>query len=543
MLFRLYKLSDSQLLIVEKELIREKKRRELIKNFNKKDLLNIEQQTNKNINEINIIINEETKLMLYNKFINLSKDNQDIYLTSLILHQKKNKNNIINTKWLIHRDTIKKYLKIGSDRLTNIANNVFFNKNIIYRIHGNTNKKPINKLFQDEIDGIRKFVLNLEFEWWPEELQGKEYCKVLSEETTWNNLYTKYITYKVNIEKFLSKNVISLNTFKKYFNIKCPDIILKTSKFDVCNKCIYLKNLIRNKKNTSKLDEYKKELYDHIKDAQFRRIQYQTDCKNKNVLCISFDFKQAIQIPTLVHQANMLYFSRKFNIYCFNIVHETKGEHNIRLYGENKSNKSIDEILTMIDTFIEQYKNKNLDLIFYADNCAGQNKNKYIVGYLQKLVNNDNFKIIKYKFLVSGHTHFSPDRAFGWFEKAVKNMDILSNDCIKKCFFKGCNTDSLKSVEFIDKFKNFKDYTDNNGIKHISEASEIMFIKGYYFLITNMKKFDETQKNYIKYKNEKVLIEEKEINIILSPSKLDDLKKLEVIINPNHIDDFRKTYL
>ena len=44
--------------------------------------------------------------------------------------------------------------------------------------------------------------------------------------------------------------------------------------------------------------------------------------------------------------------------------------------------------------------------------------------------------------------------------KVTKNMDIMSNECIKQCFLKGCNTNHLKSVEFIDNFKNFKDYVE-----------------------------------------------------------------------------------
>ena len=337
--------TNEQLLEIKKDLLRvlkKRKKEENINTVNKKKIPLIENNNEvfkKDDHSTNIIINEETKLMELIKFKNLKKDNQDIYLSSLILSQTKNNNNIIKTKWLISRDSIIKNLKVSPVRLKHISDNIFLNKNIKKRIHGNINKDSNNKLNKDDICDIRTFVLNLEFEWWPEELQGKEYCKVLSNELTWKDLYNKYVIYKCKKDNITVDKIIVMDTFKKYFKEKCPDVILKSSKFDVCNKCICYKNLIRNIKNIQQLDNHKRELFEHLRDAQFRRQQYSFDCKNKNVICISFDFKQAIQIPTLVHQANMLYFSRKFNIHCFNIVNETKEEHNIHLYGENKSNK------------------------------------------------------------------------------------------------------------------------------------------------------------------------------------------------------------
>ena len=213
MFSHLDKLSDNELLKVEKEIKQEKKRRQI----NKKNLTNelkiINIENNNKINDINIITNKETKLMEYCKFINLTKINQDIYLSCLILNQSKTKNNKIKTIWAIKRDLIKKYLKVGSSRLNIISKNIFIKKNITNRIHGNTNKISNNKLLECDINDIRSFILNLEFEWWPEELKGKEYCKVLSDEVTWNDLYLKYVNYKCKKENIKGDQVMIIDTF------------------------------------------------------------------------------------------------------------------------------------------------------------------------------------------------------------------------------------------------------------------------------------------------------------------------------------------
>jgi hypothetical protein len=299
------------------------------------------------------ILNPNTKLLQIENFESYDKKTQDSYLKSLIISQKSNDNkkgsNNISTKWIQPRDTICKSLRVGPGRLHKIALNVFKNGFDKTRVHGNVGKIPHNKLTSEEQKEIRDFVLSLEFEWWPEELKGKEYCKVLSVESSITDVYNKFVEYKCTKDEINVDDVICKNTFVIWFDITCPDVLVKSNKVDVCNFCLKYKSLIRSEKTQTLLDKYKKDLTDHIKESQFRRITYKNDINTSSllnedkILVISFDFKQSIAVPTLQHQANLLYFKRKFNVNCFNLVNETKGEHNIFCYGETSGDKTADE--------------------------------------------------------------------------------------------------------------------------------------------------------------------------------------------------------
>lgn len=71
------------------------------------------------------------------------------------------------------------------------------------------------------------------------------------------------------------------------------------------------------------------------------------------------------------------------------------------------------------------YNNVTENLVLFADNCTGQNKNNELLHYLLWRVMRKMNKSIKLNFLLTGHTKFSPDRNFGIvkskFSKSIVN--------------------------------------------------------------------------------------------------------------------------
>ncbi len=61
--------------------------------------------------------------------------------------------------------------------------------------------------------------------------------------------------------------------------------------------------------------------------------------------------------------------------------------------------------------------------IWWADNCAGQNKNHCVIWYFQDLIRRRVYSRIDYKFLVVGHTYGPADRYFGVIEKHVRKIE------------------------------------------------------------------------------------------------------------------------
>ena len=76
------------------------------------------------------------------------------------------------------------------------------------------------------------------------------------------------------------------------------------------------------------------------------------------------------------------------------------------------------------------------ELHLHADNCSGQNKNRFVMQYLAWRVLVGFNDRITLSFLVVGHIKFSPDWCFGLFKQAYRRAEI------------GCLEDIVKVVEF-----------------------------------------------------------------------------------------------
>ena len=87
------------------------------------------------------------------------------------------------------------------------------------------------------------------------------------------------------------------------------------------------------------------------------------------------------------------------------------------------------------------------------DNCARENKNKYVMAYLSYLIKCNIFDNIEMNFLPVGHTHIDIDAMFGNFHTLFKNKNVFTiyqYHEILKDYFK----DKLKLIQNIDRLPN-----------------------------------------------------------------------------------------
>ena len=82
------------------------------------------------------------------------------------------------------------------------------------------------------------------------------------------------------------------------------------------------------------------------------------------------------------------------------------------------SGKGSNMVISLLHHFFEHYGlgKKRVDL--HCDNCAGQNKNRYVIAYFLWRVMSGLHEV-KLNFKSSGHTKFAPDlyrqkRSFDW---------------------------------------------------------------------------------------------------------------------------------
>ena len=92
--------------------------------------------------------------------------------------------------------------------------------------------------------------------------------------------------------------------------------------------------------------------------------------------------------------------------------------------------KGANSIISMLHHFFYQHGFGETTAHLHADNCSGQNKNRYMMSYLMWRVLTGLHKEITISFLPVGHTKFAPDWCFGLFKQRFRRMKINTLDDI-----------------------------------------------------------------------------------------------------------------
>lgn len=220
-----------------------------------------------------------------------------------------------------------------------------------------------------------------------------------------------------------------------------------TPKKDRCEFCVAYENSdLENKV------ELKKKYDEHLVEKNLSREEKKKDKEalkiNKNLIVAVYDLQAVLQVPR--GDVSVFYYKSKLNNMNFTIsklTAENSGgkrnqsktsysnnnelivNHSITecyFWHEGEGNRGADEIGSCLLKFIEKELNSHtgnepIDLVFYSDNCCGQNKNKYIVGvYMFAVMKYDKLNSIAHKFLIAGHTQNEGDSVHSVIEKQIK---------------------------------------------------------------------------------------------------------------------------
>ena len=78
----------------------------------------------------------------------------------------------------------------------------------------------------------------------------------------------------------------------------------------------------------------------------------------------------------------------------------------------------------MLHHFLAHHGLGETSVHLHADNCTGQNKNRYLMCYLMWRILTGLHTEVKISFLPVGHTKFSPDWCFGLFKRRYRKTKI-----------------------------------------------------------------------------------------------------------------------
>jgi hypothetical protein len=164
------------------------------------------------------------------------------------------------------------------------------------------------------------------------------------------------------------------------------------------------------------------------------------------------------------------------------------------------------------------------------------------------------FKSVRIKYLVSGHSHFLPDKAFSWISNKQKNYELSTIKCVEK-MIKTIETKST-TVKIVNEIFNMKDYISNiyNDFPGILDFSEILITEQNIFgcknsLPNSKEKFDLF--DYQILYNQKIFLSKNAFLNICAPieklpekeiteKKKQSLLSVKRFLKPNVIEEYEK---
>lgn len=199
--------------------------------------------------------------------------------------------------------------------------------------------------------------------------------------------------------------------FEEEFNIA-----FYVPKKDQCELCLQFKNRTEEEK-VSLIEKYES----HIKEKDLSRKEKEHDI-NSGAEVIVFDLQAVLPCP--VGDASSFFYVSKLNVLNFTL-YDIKSHHGTCfLWHEAEAQRGANEIGTCIYKYLENISDLNregdLDIIFFSDNCAGQNKNRFLIALYLYAVFNLNITSITHKYFITGHSQNEGDSMHATIEKAVK---------------------------------------------------------------------------------------------------------------------------
>lgn len=218
----------------------------------------------------------------------------------------------------------------------------------------------------------------------------------------------------------------------------------------------------------------------HLTKAYNERLDFKTNIirtrQNENIdnaVQLTIDFAEKILIPTFVDQPKKLYFITGLKIDLFGIANNTLGTQKnfVLTEGHWPADKSINSIGSMLLYYINSFHQNKQYIDIMADNCGGQNKNRFMMQFLSYLcIISDSIKEIHLRFLIAGHTKNFADSCFGMCKRSLKHENVLDPADVVKCYSNSAKCNEVVTTDKV-KWYNFKEFLDQfyeGAIKDIS---------------------------------------------------------------------------
>lgn len=212
-------------------------------------------------------------------------------------------------------------------------------------------------------------------------------------------------------------------TFYKIFTGEFNISFFKPKK-DCCDLCESYKNATGAQKQALEV-----KYQNHLKEKDLSRKEKKKDRSDlqSNKVVAVFDLQAVLQCPQ--GSTGSFYYLSKLNCLNLTVTVLTNDQSKVAykdvhsyFWTEVDACRGAVDIGSCIWEFLKMTNSDGepKEIVFYSDNCTGQNKNKYITSMYMFAVQNLNIKSITHKFLIRGHTQNEADSVHSLIEKEVK---------------------------------------------------------------------------------------------------------------------------
>ena len=172
--------------------------------------------------------------------------------------------------------------------------------------------------------------------------------------------------------------------------------------------------------------------------------------------------------------------------------------------------KGANTIISMLHHFFECHGYGESKVHLHADNCTGQNKNRFMMFYLMRRVLVGLHKEITVSFLLVGHTKFSTDWCFGLFKQLYRKTKVGNINDIAEVVKRSATVnhpqligeyDGTTHVKIYDWSSFFDSHTIQTSLKGISKMQHFRFTAdhpGYVFVKNSSDAKTETKIKLLK---------------------------------------------
>ncbi|GBN49994.1 hypothetical protein AVEN_136312-1 [Araneus ventricosus] len=206
-----------------------------------------------------------------------------------------------------------------------------------------------------------------------------------------------------------------------------PKLKFARPRTDTCNKCDKLNASVSVSASPAEKRIAETQLQLHIlksDEAQdiMREDTIRSQMPGSSVTVFAMDLQQVLFVPTLTH--SRMFYSRQLSCYNLCIHDSTNNESYMNMWHEGIDGRGGNDVASCLFKIMTT-KVTTRRVILWADNCAGQNKNRMILIVLIYLVAKNFLDEMTIKFFVSGHSFMPCDRDFGLIEKRKRNCKAM----------------------------------------------------------------------------------------------------------------------